>query len=91
MYADFLFLYIQKRELKTGPKRTLEGEFLNGSVLQFSVPKLKIWKISPTYEYHQYFDFIGKAKLIVVGTSNFCMRFEKHVSEPITHQSFFRS
>jgi len=46
VYADFLFLYIQKRELKTGPKRTLEGEFLNGSVLQFSVPKLKIWKIS---------------------------------------------
>jgi hypothetical protein len=27
-------------------KRTLEGEFLNGFVLQFSVPKLKIWKIS---------------------------------------------
>ena len=33
-------------ELKTGHKRTLEGEFLNRSVLQFSVPKLKIWKIS---------------------------------------------
>ena len=67
MYADFLFLYIQKGELKTGPKRTLEGEFLNESVLQFSVPMLKIWKISRLKEYHQYFDFIGKAKLIVVG------------------------
>ena len=33
-------------ELKTGHKRTLGGEFLNRSVLQFSVPKLKIWKIS---------------------------------------------
>ena len=40
-----------------------------------------------TYEYHQYFDFIGKAKLIVVGTSNSYIRFEKHVSEPLTHQS----
>ena len=40
-----------------------------------------------TYEYHQYFDFIGKAKLIVVGTSNFYIRFEKNVSEPLTHQS----
>jgi hypothetical protein len=78
VYADFLFLYIQKRELKTGPKRTLEGEFLNGSVLQFSVPKLM---------YHQYLDFIGKAKLIVVGTSNFYIRFEKYVSEPLTHRS----
>ena len=60
------------------PKRNLEGEFLNGSILQFSVPKLKIWKIS---------HFIGKAKLIVVGTSNFYISFEKHVSEPLTHQS----
>jgi hypothetical protein len=29
-----------------------------------------------TYEYHQYFDFIGKAKLIVVGTSNFYIRYD---------------
>ena len=41
-----------------------------------------------TYEYHQYFDFIVKAKLIVVGTSNFYTRFEKHVSErePLTQR-----
>ena len=42
-------------------------------------------EIISTYEYNQYFDFIGKAKLIVVGTSNFYIRFEKHVSEPLTH------
>ena len=40
-----------------------------------------------TYECHQYFDFIGKTKLIVVDTSNFYKRFEKHVSKPLTHQS----
>ena len=65
MYADFLFLYIQKRELKTGPKRTLEGDFLNGSILVFSPQAENLENIS-TYEYHHYFDFIGKAKLLVI-------------------------
>jgi hypothetical protein len=43
--------------------------------------------VCPVFEYHQNFNFIGKAKLIVVGTSNFYIRYEKHVSEPLTHQS----
>ena len=61
----------------------------SGSVLQSTVfsPQAENLKNISTCEYHQYFDFIGKAKLIVIGTSNFYTRFEKQVSEPLTQQS----
>jgi hypothetical protein len=51
---------------KTGPKRTLEGEFLNGSVLQFSVPKLKIWKKSQLMSTISTLILLGRQKLKIV-------------------------